>query len=418
MSARAPLTGGTPAATRAQRTPWRTILLLAALSTFGPLSMDLYLPVLPELASHLGTSDTLAQATMSVCMIGLGLGQLVAGPLSDRYGRRIPLLIGIALFALLSVLCAFAPSIELLLAARLAQGLAGSAGLVVTMAIARDLFGGVELSRILSLLMTVGWVAPIVAPLAGGQLAHVMDWRGLFLVLAGIGAILFVLALVGVTETLPHAARHSGGLRETMRHLGVIRRDSLFLVVLVISACEGAAFFSYLSMSSFVLQDEFGVSVQEFSLIFAANSVAAVIGAQINRALVGRAGPVRMYASGIGLGGVAGLGLLAAVLGGWGLVPVLITLCAYLLFTGVAGPNSTTLALDGHAERAGTAAAVLGVAGFVVGPIVAPLVSLGGATAEAMALTVAVAAGLAGLLVWLVALPLHARRLLPTPPRG
>ena len=167
----------------------RIVLVLGALEAFGPLSMDLYMPALPHLAETLQTNDTLAQTTMSVCMIGLGVGQLIAGPLSDRYGRRRPLLAGVALFTVFSLVCAFAPTIEMLLLARLLQGLAGSAGVVIALAVARDLFSGIELSKMLSLLALVGASAPIFAPVLGGQLVLFMDWRGIFGVLTLIGEI-------------------------------------------------------------------------------------------------------------------------------------------------------------------------------------------------------------------------------------
>lgn len=384
----------------------RSVLLLGALEAFGPLSMDLYMPTLPQLAATLGTSDALAQATMSVCMIGLGLGQLIAGPLSDRFGRRTPILIGVALFALFSLACVFAPTIEVLLVARLLQGLAGSAGIVVTLAIARDMYSGTELSRMLSLLALVGASAPIIAPVIGGQLALVMDWRGIFGVLAGIGTAIFVLTLVLLKETLPPEQRHGGGFGTTAQHFGVLARDRLFVVMLIVSAAGGVAFFSYLSMSSFVLQDEFGLSPQLFSICFAANALANMGGAQLSRLAVSRFGPVRMYLAGQAATALAAAALLLVVLAGGGVVGVLIVLAVYLFCGGVGGPNGTTLALGGHSERAGTASAVLGTAMFVVGPIVAPLAALGGATALAMTLTIAISAVVAGTLAWTVVRPL------------
>lgn len=380
----------------------RSILVLGLLEAFGPLSMDLYLPQLPQLAASLGTSDALAQATMSVCMIGLGIGQLVAGPLSDRYGRRRPLLIGVALFTLFSLACVLAPNIQVLLVARLLQGLAGSAGLVITMAVARDMYSGVDLSRMLSLLAVVSASAPIVAPVVGGTLALVMGWRGIFLVLTGIGLALFVIALTGLTESLPSGMRHSGGLRTTATHLRELLRDRLFVVIVIAAAAGGAAFFAYLSMSSFVLQDQYGLSPQLFSLFFAVNALANLLGAQLSRLLVRRIGPARMYLTGQLATAAAALLLLCSVLLGWGLPGILASLALFLFSAGVGGPNGTTLALGSHSARAGTAAAVLGTVTFTVGPIVGPFASLGGSTAIAMALTVAIAATIAGVLAWAV----------------
>ncbi|GIT81909.1 Bcr/CflA family drug resistance efflux transporter [Leifsonia sp. LS1] len=387
----------------------RSILLLGVLEAFGPLSMDLYLPQLPQLAGTLGTSAALAQATMAVCMVGLGVGQLVAGPLSDRYGRRRPLLVGVALFAVLSLACALAPTIEVLLAARLLQGLAGSAGLVITMAVARDMYSGAELSRMLSLLALVSASAPIVAPVAGGALALVLDWRGIFGVLAGVGAALLVLALTGLRETLPPALRHGGGLRRTAADFRALSRDGLFLVIVVAAAAGGAAFFGYLSMSSFVLQDGFGLSPQKFSLFFAANALANLIGAQLSRVLVRRLGPARLYLIGELATVTAAAVLLLAVFLDWGVAGVLASLACFLFASGVGGPNGTALALGGHGMRAGTAAAVLGTVTFTVGPIVGPLAALGGTTALTMALTIGIAAAVAATVALAAARPLLAR---------
>ncbi len=390
----------------------RVTLVLGALEAFGPLSMDLYLPQLPQLARSLGTTDALAQATMSVCMIGLGIGQLVAGPLSDRFGRKRPLVVGVVLFALLSAVCAVAPTIEILLAARALQGLAGSAGVVISLAVARDLFHGADLSRMLSMLALVTSLAPIVAPVIGGQLARFTDWRGIFLVLAGIGVALVFVAQFGLRETL-HEGRHSGSvLGTTASHVAAIARDPLFIALLVTTCLSGAAFFSYLSMSSFVLQGEFGLTPQLFSLVFAVNAVAQLGGAQVSRVFVRRFGTARMYLSGQLAGAVAAAALLAAaLLGAPG--PVFIVLLAlYLGAAGLGGPNGTTLALGGHGPRAGTASALLGVATFTVGAVAAPLVSaLAGTSALTMASSITAGAVVAALVGFLVV-----RRLAPGVP--
>ena len=388
----------------------RSILVLGVLEAFGPLSMDLYLPQLPQLASSLGTSDALAQATMAVCMAGLGVGQLVAGPLSDRFGRRRPLLVGVALFTLFSLACVLAPTIQVLLVARLLQGLAGSAGLVITMAVARDMYSGADLSRMLSLLALVSASAPILAPVAGGALALVLDWRGIFAVLTGVGAALFVLAATGLRETLPPPARHRGGMRTLGAHLRSLARDPLFVLVVIAAAAGGAAFFAYLSMSSFVLQDRFGLSPQAFSLFFAVNALANLLGAQLSRVLVRRLGPARMYLTGQLASCLAAALLLASVLLGWGLPGILCALPLFLFASGVGGPNGTTLALGAHAARAGTAAALLGTVTFTVGPIVGPLAALGGSSALAMAVTIACASTLAAL----VALGAYSRSRTPS----
>ena len=344
-----PTSGATP---RPRMGTLRAMLVLGMLEAFGPLSMDLYLPQLPQLAASLDTTEALAQATMSACMIGLGLGQLVAGPLSDRLGRRLPLMVGVSAFAVLSLLCALAPTIEVLLVVRFLQGLAGSAGIVICLAIARDQFEGVELSRMLSLLFLVSGTAPIVAPVVGGQLALIMDWRGIFGVLSAVGVVLLLVVVLALPETLPPAARHGGGLRTLRRHAGAVVRDRLFMAVLCAAAGGGVAFFTYLSMSSFVLQDEFGLSPQSFSLAFAAGALASIAGSQLSRLVVGRWGPLRVYLGGISATLVATVSFLMLALSGVGVTGIVAALIGFMLCSGLGGPNGQTLALAHHGARA------------------------------------------------------------------
>ncbi|MFT4233150.1 MAG: multidrug effflux MFS transporter [Leucobacter sp.] len=365
------------------------ILLLGLLEAFGPLSMDLYMPSLPQLAASLGTSDVLAQTTMSVCMLGLGLGQLIAGPLSDRYGRRGPLLIGVIAFTVFSIACAGSPSVEWLLLFRALQGLGGAAGMVVTLAIARDLFSGVELSRMLSWLALVGAAAPIVAPVLGGQLARFMDWRGIFLVLSGLGAMLLVAALIWLPESHPRERRTAGGGRMLLRDAKVLLGPGVFRWVLVISSISGVAFFSYLSMSSFVLQNGFGISPQVFGIMFALGSVCNVFGSQTNRVLVGRFSPLALYRIGLVIAFAGGALAAASALFAWGMWPFVAGLGVYLASTGFTLPNQNALALDHHGDRAGSAAALLGMSSLTIGPVISPVVSLGGVTTHTLGLTVA-----------------------------
>lgn len=382
----------------------RLTLVLGALEAFGPLSMDLYMPQLPQLAETLGTSDALAQATMSVCMIGLGLGQLVAGPLSDRFGRKPPLIVGVLLFAVLSLVCAFAPTVELLLVARFLQGLAGSAGMVVCMAVARDLFSGIALSRMLSLLAIVTASTPIVAPVIGGQLARFMDWRGVFVVLAGIGVALLFVAIFGLRETLPHERRHAGAMvGGTASHMSQILRDPLFVAILIAGCLGGLSFFAYLSMSSFVMQGEFGLTPVAFSLFFAVNALTNLGGSQLSRVLVLRLGPTRMYLTGQVASGIVAVLLLVSALVGAPAPVFMVLLALYLGAAGLGGPNGTTLALSGHGERAGTASALMGTSMFAVGGIVAPIVAaLAGTSSLTMTAVIAAGSVVAALLALLV----------------
>ena len=284
--------------------------------------------------------------------------------------------------------------------ARLLQGLAGSAGIVVSLAVARDLYSGAELSRMLSLLALVSASAPIVAPVLGGQLSRFLDWRGIFFVLSGIGITLFLLAYRSLNETLPDRLRHGGGLRTIRSQLAVLSRDRTFMTILLAAAAAGVGFFSYLSMSSFVLEKQYGLSPQLFSLVFAANALVNLGGSQLSRLLVRRLGPLRMYLTGQTASIVAGLAMLAVTAFGAGLGALIGTLMLFLLSVGIGGPNGTTLALRAHGLRAGTAAAVLGMVMFTVGPVIGPLASLGGASATAMAIRISAGAAAAALLAW------------------
>jgi DHA1 family bicyclomycin/chloramphenicol resistance-like MFS transporter len=253
----------------------RLVVLLGALSAFGPLSMDMYLPGLPSMARDLSAPAWAAQLTITTSMLGLAGGQLVAGPISDALGRRRPLLTGVAAYAAASLLCALAPNIWILLFLRLVQGAAGAAGIVIARAIVRDLHEGIAAARVFALLMLVSGLAPILAPVVGGQLLHVTDWRGIFVALAGIGAVLVLAAWWALGETLAPRARHGGGLAATLSVFGGLVRDRAFLGYTLAMGLSFGAMAAYIAGSPFVLQNIYGVSPQLFSLLFALNAVGA-----------------------------------------------------------------------------------------------------------------------------------------------
>ncbi|GAA3112756.1 multidrug effflux MFS transporter [Streptosporangium carneum] len=382
--------GGPPAGPPPIARTRRLLFTLGALSTFGPLSIDLYLPALPELARQLGASDGAAQWTISACMIGLAVGQLFIGPLSDRIGRRRPLFVGVVTYTAASLLCAAAPSIETLILLRLVQGLAGSAGMVVVEAMVRDLYEGRQMARIMSLLMLIGGFAPIVAPVLGGQLLYIVDWRGLFVLLAVISALL-ILAAVTLPETLHPQLRHAGGLRRVRAGFSAVARDRLFVGCTLGSSIGSIALFIYISVSSFVLQDGYGVSPQTFSLIFAVNSVGLILGGWVNAMLLRRFPPERLLVPEALVAVVAGVGTAVAAALHAPLTVFLPALFVTIMSGGLASPNATALALTRHPANAGTAAALLGSTGFLFGALFAPLASLGGASAVAMTGGIAVA---------------------------
>lgn len=366
------------------------VVALGALTAFGPLSLDMYLPGLPDLSRDLGTSASMAQLTLTACMIGLAAGQLLAGPLSDARGRRRPLLIGLALYALASALCAVAPSIWTLVPLRFVQGAAGAAGIVIARAVVRDLHEGDAAARFYALLTLVNGLAPILAPIVGGQLLGVTDWRGIFWVLAAIGVALFLVGWRWVPETLPAADRHGGGLRETTGVFGRLLRDRVVMGYVLAQGFGSAMMFCYIADSPFVVQDIHGLSAQAFSVVFAVNAVGIVAFAQLSGALVGRVSSRRLLHAGIWMGLVGALGLLAAVALGAGLAGILPAFFVIVSSGGLVGPNATALALAGDPRTAGSAAALLGLTQFALGAAFAPLAGLGGTeTALPLALVTA-----------------------------
>jgi DHA1 family bicyclomycin/chloramphenicol resistance-like MFS transporter len=308
----------------------------------------------------------------------------------------------VAAFAVASALCAFAPNIGILIALRLVQGLAGAFGIVISRAIVRDLFRGDQAARVFSTLMMVTGVAPVLAPLAGGQIARVTDWRGLFAVLFAAGVLLF-LAAFRLPETLPQSARRPSGLRTVGAEFAVLGRDRRFTGYALVMSLTGCALFTYISFGTFVLQGRYGLSAQEFSAVFAVNSVGIVLSGNLNRMLVGRFSPARLLAAGFGTGLAGALLALAAVLCRLGLPGLLPGLFLVTASVGLISPNATALSMDGHGERAGSASALLGVLQFTTGAIVPPLVA-GGAGASPVSMTVTMLAAFAAALAALVAI--------------
>ncbi len=380
-----------------------TVVVLGLLSTFGPISLDLYLPSLPELADDLDASASASQLTITFCLLGLAVGQLVAGPLSDRYGRRRPLIVGLVLYLVTSLACAFAPSIEVLLGLRLLQGLAGAAGLVISRAVARDLYSGRALVVFFARLMLVSGLAPVIAPVLGGQLARVMDWRGIFGVLAAFGVVLLVAGVTGVPETLPPERRSARGLRATMRGFAGLARDRLFVGTALTSGLASASMFAYIAGATFVLQRIYGLSAQGFSIVFGVNSIGILVMSQVGRRLVRRHAPARVLALGLTGNMIGSTGVAVSVLAGLGLPALVGSLFVMVSSLGLVFPNAMAIALADHGEQAGTASSLLGLLQYVVGALVAPLVGIAGEdTALPLGVVAFVASGGAVLVFLLV----------------
>ena len=387
--------------TRVERA--RLFVLLGGLTAFGPLSIDMYLPALPAISRDLVASESLIQLTLTACLIGLALGQLLAGPLSDTLGRRRPLLVGVAIYVLASLLCALAPSAILLVLFRLVQGLAGAAGIVIARAVVRDMYSGVPAARYFSRLILVMGVAPILAPVLGGQVLRVGSWHGIFLVLALVTALLFVSALVWLPETLPAHLRRAGSLRDTGRRFGIIARDTRFVGYALSAGLAFGAMFAYISGSPFVLQGIYHVSPQTFSVIFGLNALGFVVTSQINGSLVSRIAPSRLLMGGLIVTAIGGLALLGVLLvGGLGLAAVLVPLFVLVSSIGFVVPNATALALSRHAEAAGTGSALLGVIQSGIAAFGAPLVGLAGISSAVPMGTVIAVAGAGAILTYVL----------------
>jgi DHA1 family bicyclomycin/chloramphenicol resistance-like MFS transporter len=368
----------------------RLVLVLGSLIAIGPLTIDMYLPALPSIVADLQTTSAAVQLTLTGTLAGLALGQLLIGPLSDAVGRRAPLLAGMILHVIASVLCVIAPSVALLGALRVLQGLGAAAASVVALAVVRDLFSGAAFARLLSRLLLVMGAAPILAPTLGSALLRWADWREVFVALAGFGVLLVVVASLGLRETLPVERRRSGGVLGTVRVYGSLFRDRTFVGLVLVAGLAMAALFAYVAGSSFVLQNQYGLDEQEFGVAFGAGAVGLIIATQANVRLLRRYSPQRILVTALAVGTTAGLALLGfAVTGFGGLATVLASLWVVLAAAGLALPNAPALALSRHGEAAGTAAALLGAVQFGVGALAAPLVGMLGTGSVAMAVVVA-----------------------------
>ncbi len=357
----------------------RLVIVLGSINAIGPLSIDMYLPAFPEITRALDTGASQVQLTLTACVAGLALGQLLIGPLSDRLGRRGPLIAAMVTYAVASLLCAAATSVGALIALRFVQGLAGAGGIVISRAVVRDMHSGAAAVRLFSSLMLVTGLAPILAPLAGAQLLAVTSWKGIFLSLSILSALIAVVAAMGLRETLPAARRSTSGLRRTVETMAGLLRDRSFVGYALAGGLTFGALFAYISGSAFVLQRIHGLSPQLYSLAFAMNGLGLIAASQVNARIVERVGPTRLLRRALGFVVVSALTLLVVVsVGGlsvWAVLAPMFVIVSSLAFV---LPNATALALAEHASVAGTASALLGVMQFLVGAIAAPLVGVAG----------------------------------------
>jgi DHA1 family bicyclomycin/chloramphenicol resistance-like MFS transporter len=383
----------------------RMFLVLGTLIALGPLTIDMYLPALPAIAADLQVSSSAVQFTLTGTLLGLGLGQLVVGPFSDTVGRRTPLIAGTTLHIVASLLCLGAPNIVVLGVLRGIQGVGAAATMVVALAVVRDMFAGRAAAAALSRLLLVMGAAPILAPTLGGAILLTGSWRTVFAALAGLGVGLLFVALFAVRETLPPERRTSGEVGAVLRTYRGLLADREFVVLALVGALGMSALFSYVAGSSFVMQQQYGLSQQAFAVLFGVGAVAIIGAAQVNVVLLNRLTPKRIVFSALSVATVAGgvLVVLGAT-GIGGLAGYMLWLWVLLAAVGLVLPNAPALALSRHGEAAGTASALLGAAQFGLGALTAPLVGALGNDAVAMAAMMAGGSAIAlfalGAVVW------------------
>ncbi len=388
----------------------RFVLLVGAMAALPAVTTDMYLPSLPVVVSELDTSPALVQATITGVLVGGAVGQLLVGPLSDRFGRRRPVLVGVALHVLASLLCVVAAGIVPLLALRVVQGIGNAAATTTAMAVIRDRYSGATASAILSRLMLVIGLAPLLAPLAGSLVADLAGWRAVFGVLAALGAGLAAVVWRFLPETLPPARRRTDGPAGVLGGYGVLVRDRQFLALAVLPGLGLGALMCYVAGSPFVFQEQYGLSEAQFALLFAVNGIGLVLGSQVNASLVRRFAPLQLMRVGVPVAlGLALFLLLVAARDLGGLVGLTVPLWLLITVNAVLPPNASALALSRHGERAGAAAAVIGALQAGIAGAVSPLVGLLGEDGVAMA-TVIVGVMAVALLVLATGTPAYRRK--------
>jgi DHA1 family bicyclomycin/chloramphenicol resistance-like MFS transporter len=383
--------------------------MLGSLAALPAFTTDMYLPSLPAIAHDFHASNTAAQLTMSATLIGAALGTLVIGPLSDRFGRRAPLLIGLAGHVVTALLAVLVPNIALLIAVRVVQGFFNASCSVSAMAIIRDRFEGAEAARMLSRLMLMIGLSPLLAPSIGSVVDRWAGWHGTFVVLALMGCALWVVVARVLPETLPAERRTTGGIGTALRGYRTLIGDSKFMALALLPGLGQAVVMSYVAASPFVFEEGFGLSSVQFSLLFAINGVALVGSAQVNAALVRRVAPVRLLRVALITQLVFGVALVVlAATGAGGVFGVLGGLWLVLGMQGMVPSNASALALTRHGEMAGTAAAVIGAMQSGIAGVVSPMVGVLGASAVAMG-SVILGAVTLGIVVLAIATPAFRR---------
>lgn len=354
------------------------VLILGALTAFGPLSMDMYLPGLPGVADDFHTSASIAQLTVTATLVGLGLGQLIFGPLSDIVGRKRPLQVMLTIYALVSISAVFTPNIWLFVFLRFIQGISGAAGMVIARAASRDMYTGKDLTKFISMLATVNGAAPILAPLAGGFILNFAMWRFVFVVLFVIGVLMMLAVTFTLPETLPEKDRQEGNVLETTKSFNLLLKDRTFIGISLAQAFTRTSMYAYIAGSPFVLQNIYDVTPFQFSMIFATNGIGLILAAQFTGKLSANISETRLLKWGVAITFVGGLLLLATVLFSWPIWALLPAFFMVVFSVGNVNTTSFSLGLQRQEKMTGSASAFLGIMPFVGGGIASPLVGVAG----------------------------------------
>lgn len=349
------------------------LILLGMLTAFGPFVTDMYLPSLPSMGNYFHTTSSMVQLGLTTSMIGLAVGQIFFGPLSDRYGRRLPLLVAMGLFIVSTVLCLFSQNIHQFVAFRLIQGMAGAGGIVISRSIATDKYSGRELAKMLAIIGAINGVAPVAAPIVGGLLTDTIGWRGIFWTLLGLG-ILLLAACIRFRESLPYERRSVEKWKDTFSSFGIVLRDRRYVCYVLQMAFAQGVLFANIASSPFIVQQHYGFSAFAFSICFGINALAIGISAALS---------VKFHRQESStLTGCCGMTVIAAIqcaalMSGCSFWVYEILMLALLSFMGMTFTSSTALAMESQRENSGTASALLGAVCFTAGGIVSPLVGIG-----------------------------------------
>lgn len=379
----------------------RLTLILSTMTAFGPFATDMYLASFPGMATDLGTTLARVQLTLSIFFVGLAVGQLIYGPLVDRYGRRKPLLMGVAIFTLASIGCVFAPNVDTLIALRLIQSIGGCSGIVIGRAIIRDLYSEGEGARVLSLMMAVQSFGPIAAPLLGGLILLVADWRVLFVVLSAMGLLCFTLVLRWLPETLPPEKRTNLALSTVFITFGRVLLRREFIVPAMAGSVALSCMFAFITGSPYVFMELHGVNEQQYGLLFGVVACGILINAQVNRVLLRHFSPRQILPWALRFNVLAGL-VLFAVANHATLWVLMMPLWLCIATVPMIAANSAAICMSASGREVGSASSMYGLMQFGFASVASAMVShLHDGTTHPMAIVI-LSAGILGNLVYLL----------------